>query len=964
MKTIALSILFLLGFSFLFAQSISPDDTKAAEEKLVSEQLFWLGNSDAKAEVRAAKLLQLGLWSELNQLLSNTRKTDALLTVEAEYLIAINDFKKAENIVTELIRKNRKNYQALALQADLLTQAWRLSEAEKVCTDALKSVPENISILYQLGKIKLLQKQYGEVKNIAQNIQKIAPSNGLGYLLEADAWFWNQEPEKAEAPLLKSLELDPFNADARFSYGYAIWRRVDATQLPDMAAQWALALKINPLHYLTHWHWGNGHTQLTYADYARPDDEEVRKALLPAEELIRQNKVREAIAFAQGIRVLYPQSVLPDMFRASAYYMGYDLGNFRLDSAQNIFQNILQKKKNYGPAHNGLATVIKSKRLPYLAFYDSVQTSLKNTVIPDEETFAKIFPDVTYYPGNLVKNMVWNQLYTSTAYFPFLAKQNRRYVVPPLHIDLTIAMRSPFFRQATTFDNRQWMDIRGVGSGAAAIEYVERGAYLERNVLLHEFVHLFHGQVLTDAENRKIRELYFKAMQKNLTLDYYSRNNEHEYFAQTYPAFFEPMKVHPLDFKSMNTTSDLKTKDPEMYAFLAGLVAKEKAQLAGNEKAMTSNWAQVYINLSEQNRGRNPALAANYLDTALVWDEKYIPIYLSYARLHAENERYDLAKQMLSKATELDALYAPTYITEAEIEEKMYQNGIGNQNISLLSQEAALKQAVALESDLLLRADMYRRLQDFYLRNAMTVKAIEVGFNYSQNAPDISTYLRDRRDELVAIATYSRAVLGHKRPLDVLADLVRQKPQNYWMRGLYADALAANGFYDFALDELLGVQKILVAAGTPRSDYEIRIAEYYVKMGLADSAKKYYQSFVEGRNAGANTLRLIRLLADAGETESANQLFIKQSEPKDKAGKIEYKLTQAKVLEANLDVAGATSLYQEVLGLHPYQYEAAFALLKIYKRQAKFAEAAQLVEFLQRQEIAPGNTVERMLEEI
>jgi len=46
----------------------------------------------------------------------------------------------------------------------------------------------------------------------------------------------------AEAPLRKCLEIDPFNADARFNYGYMIWRRVDARQLDAMAAQWELAL--------------------------------------------------------------------------------------------------------------------------------------------------------------------------------------------------------------------------------------------------------------------------------------------------------------------------------------------------------------------------------------------------------------------------------------------------------------------------------------------------------------------------------------------------------------------------------------------------------------------------------------------------------------------------------------------------------------------------------------------------
>ncbi|MDZ7807323.1 MAG: hypothetical protein U5K71_09415 [Gracilimonas sp.] len=40
---------------------------------------------------------------------------------------------------------------------------------------------------------------------------------------------------------------------------------MDATQLDNMAGQRNLAFEVNPLHYLTHWHFGNGHTNLTYA---------------------------------------------------------------------------------------------------------------------------------------------------------------------------------------------------------------------------------------------------------------------------------------------------------------------------------------------------------------------------------------------------------------------------------------------------------------------------------------------------------------------------------------------------------------------------------------------------------------------------------------------------------------------------------------------------------------------------
>jgi hypothetical protein len=240
----------------------------------------------------------------------------------------------------------------------------------------------------------------------------------------------------------------------------------------------------------------------------------------------------------------------------------------------------------------------------------------------DRQRFEMLFPDMAYYPGDRIQKMIWNQLFASRACFPFLIKQGRKFVIPPLHIDLALAMENPYFRGNTTFDNRQWMDIRGVGSGATAIEYVERGAHLERNVTLHEYVHLFHSQVFTDEEKRRVRSLYAQAMQNDLTLDYYSANNEHEYLAQTYTAYFAPVKVHPLNHKSVNTRRDLLQKDPALFAFIDSLVQRQQAYLAGDKQAMASNWAQVYVNLAQS--GLRMGFASDktlaWLDTALMWD--------------------------------------------------------------------------------------------------------------------------------------------------------------------------------------------------------------------------------------------------------------------------------------------------------------------------------------------------------
>src|SRR5690606_41332964 len=109
-------------------------------------------------------------------------------------------------------------------------------------------------------------------------------------------------------------------------------------------------------------------------------------------------------------------------------------------------------------------------------------------------------------------------------------------------------------------------------------------------------------------------------MEKGLTLDYYSQNNESEYFAQTYPAYFEKVKVHPLDFKSMNTLSDLSIKDPEMYAFLDQLIRQEQAYLACDKKAMASNWGQVYLNLANNALNVSISYSLCYLAIVLIYD--------------------------------------------------------------------------------------------------------------------------------------------------------------------------------------------------------------------------------------------------------------------------------------------------------------------------------------------------------
>lgn len=945
MKSIKISAIltFVLISNASFAQNISPDSITLILKRL-AEIKQELRKSNQNSAENIDKMLSLGMWNEAFKAISNYKKpTQAIELLSADYFMLNNDYKAAERIVNKVLKQDSKNEKAISIKVALKLQAWLLPEAATICEQYLKTKgSEKIELM--LGRVKLLQKKYNESLKIAKKVIASNPKNADAYLLEADVHFWNQHPELAEAPLFKSLEINPYNADARFSYGYAIWRRIDATQLNTMAAQWEIALAINPLHFQTHWHWGNGHTNLTYADYAEKNDDEVRKALKSADDFIKVNKINEAIAVTRTVEKQYPNSVLPLMHRGSIYHIAYSLNQKeRLDSAEHIFRNILARKKHYGPAHNGLAAIIKAKRIPYLAVYDSISNQLNATKITDPVNFARVFPDVNYYPGNQVKAMIWNQLFTAVVYFPFLSKQNNAFQIPSLHNDLAIAMNSPSFRYMTTFDNRQWMDIRGVGSGAAAIEYTEKGAYLERNVVLHEYVHLFHGRVLTDAENRKIRSLYYNAMNEKRTLDYYSQNNESEYFAQTYPAYFEPIKVHPNDFKSMNTTNDLKTKDPDMYAFLDQLVEKERAYLAGNKKVMASNWAQVYLNLSNRSK-RNTDLAIKYLDTALNYDKNYLPVYLAYAQLNIESNKMDIAEEWLKKAQGISSKYAPIYVGYANLTEAKFSKNLVSQQDAVFAQEKYLREALKLEDDFQEGAIINSLLRELYRKNGMIAKAIAVAEDYGKNGPSVSTYLRDRKDDALAYAANLKASLGYNESVVKLKYLIEQKPQNFEYRNMYADALIENNQFKEAIETINEAQRILAASGNARLDYTLRIAEANALSGNTANAATLIPELVKGsrRLRENDKLRLIRLLLNNNQSTTAKDIFNQIKPLNDPFYLADYSFTNGLLNEKEGDKTQAISLYQTAISANPYLVKAYNSLINSYIASGQLKEANEL----------------------
>ncbi|MEL6250729.1 MAG: tetratricopeptide repeat protein [Bacteroidota bacterium] len=940
MKRLILLLICYIGLAPLQAQLLSPDDTEGALRLLLERREAISKAEGPHSASLIAEMLKLGMWEEIEAEVKKRNLPEDVLLEKAHFLILKNRYEEAEQILRKIKPGPASREAIQLLNIRLQTEAWELKKAEQSCINILKNSPRSEATVLQLGSIYVLQKNFDKALALAKQVQEWNPENSGAYLLAAEALLWKREQAPAEEALRKCLELDPFNPDARFYYGYAIWRRVDATQLPDMAAQWKLALEIHPLHYLTHWHWGNGHTQLTYADYAQKEDKEVRKALKKANSALGDDNSKLALKLANGVGRDFPESVLPDMFKASAYYQ---LQNS--DSAESIFLRILRRKKNYGPAHNGLAAVIKQRRFPYLQYSDSLEKEIKQSRIENEAQFYKIFPDLAFYPGDRVSQMVYQQLYTGVVYLPFLEKLNRKFVIPPLHVDLAEAMGNSFFRGGTTFDNRQWMDIRGVGSGATGIEYVERGAHLERNVTLHEYVHLFHGSIFSDTEMREVRKRYYYAMENDCTLDYYGANNEFEYLAQAFPAYFIPIKVHPLNHKSMNTRGDLQSKDPLMFEFVDRLVKKHKAYLNGDKNAMASNWAHVYIQLSQRASimGLN-SLEIQHLETALSWDSTYVPTYLAYAQAFERKQDFDSARIYLDKAIELSPDFAPAQQAYARWEMSRFQKGITEQLQTVKSQKAYYKRAEELETDIGLRPRLNREIRQFYLSFGLIAEAIETAESYVSDAPTVSTYLRDSKDVTEAFMYEQKGILGYQeKSLEFFKNLIAQKPQNYQHRIQYARVLLANQQLEKAKEILEEGNRILSASGNSRSDYLIELANIHFKEGDSLAAKKILTPVLEKKIRNrSNPYQWIQTLVDIGELELAEKSFRRQDLPRIPYEKSQYLLTAAKleIGRGNTELAQLT--LQEAVKSNIYNFKARFLLLELLDSEKDYYQIRKL----------------------
>jgi tetratricopeptide (TPR) repeat protein len=238
-----------------------------------------------------------------------------------------------------------------------------------------------------------------------------------------------------------------------------------------------------------------------------------------------------------------------------------------------------------------------------------------------------------------------------------------------------------------------------------------------------------------------------------------------------------------------------------------------------------------------------------------------------------------------------------------------------------------MKKAIALETDHQTKASMAMQLRQIYADHARIPEAIAEAEVYVREGAEVSTYLRDRKDDARMFIACRKALQGEREQLEIIHRIVQQKPQNYAYAVSYADALAANGDRAQAIERMQNVQRIFLSNRSRRPDFDLRIAECFYDEGQPDSARTYYIycKDAEARLTPDDAQRLYRLSLQLDTGDS-----IPPVDARYPTHSIAYiascRFTQGLQREKAGDRPAAIRLYTEALTLNPYLTQAKEAL--------------------------------------
>jgi alpha-glucosidase len=96
--------------------------------------------------------------------------------------------------------------------------------------------------------------------------------------------------------------------------------------------------------------------------------------------------------------------------------------------------------------------------------------------------------------------------------------------------------------------------------------------YDDENILIHEFAHTIHGIGLRRIDkdfDKRLRQLYKKALAKGLWKGTYAASNRSEYWAEAVQSYFDSNRQNNYNHNHVNTRQELEAYDPELAQLVA-----------------------------------------------------------------------------------------------------------------------------------------------------------------------------------------------------------------------------------------------------------------------------------------------------------------------------------------------------------------------------------------------------------
>lgn len=513
--------------------------------------------TDAQARLAAAKdpverarlLLATGRHDEAHALVGElfaAGREGRLAAVEA--LFAVQDFATLEPLVLAL--------RAAAGEPEVRRQLYRywvtvddLAGLEKALDE--RSAPDAVDrlargqLMLALLEPELAERHYQAALDGAKSdADRARAHHGLGKVA-----YRKSDYDRSLIHLVRALEISAPDADLLMSLFETLLRFGRTEEAIDLAE---LAVSIAPYHELAHYQLGNGYSRNNYTQLEAAYPKAFAGGAGPAETAMRAG----SRAFATG-----------------------DLG-----AARRAFLDALALCPEYGRAHNGLAKTLEAERLRvevHRASYEERFAAAPMPEVPGIERFVLNWQDLTPRHRKRVALSIapWKR------YVPVLVEAGASFYIKPLHERLSETPHQQLLRDLRIdYDSRLWDDVRGCGGfhTVTGIEDVERTIFSRYDTVLHELTHQVHATFPAE-DRRQIQELYRKTKERDATqrtagsgdafLSRYAGASVWEYFAEGANAWGSPRRDR---FDTREIVRDrLETKDPQLYALVQKLLARE-----------------------------------------------------------------------------------------------------------------------------------------------------------------------------------------------------------------------------------------------------------------------------------------------------------------------------------------------------------------------------------------------------